>query len=297
MLKDRNVGLFVMTLKGLEVLKHIIDAHASSNISFVCIGKDSAVLNDYSNDIISICKKNNIRFFTHKETLPLDELNYILAIAWRWLIDPGNYKIIVLHDSLLPRYRGFAPLVNALKNAESHIGVTALLASDKYDEGPIILQESIEIKYPIKIEEAIVRISEVYKSISISILDMIAHDENMQFCVQEESDATYSLWLDAEDYHIDWSWDSDYIERFVNAVGFPYDGAKAFLQNRMIKINEVEVINDLHIENRTPGKVVFFDNNLPVIVCGTGLVKLRNAVYYDDSVNIFPLSKFRLKFR
>ena len=49
----------------------------------------------------------------------------------------------------MPKYRGFAPLVNSLVNGEKIIGVTALFASEEYDNGDIIMQSSVDITYPI----------------------------------------------------------------------------------------------------------------------------------------------------
>jgi methionyl-tRNA formyltransferase len=53
-----------------------------------------------------------------------------------------------MHDSLLPKYRGFAPLPNALINGEREVGVTALFASEEYDMGDIVCQRRLAVEYP-----------------------------------------------------------------------------------------------------------------------------------------------------
>ena len=95
--------------------------------------------------------------------MALPAVDYQLAIGWRWLIS-GTENLIVLHDSLLPKYRGFAPLVNSLINGEQEIGVTAIWAGPEFDAGEIIFQEKAGICYPIKIQEAIEIVSGLYRN-------------------------------------------------------------------------------------------------------------------------------------
>ena len=84
--------------------------------------------------------------------------DFSIAVAWKWLIKQKDI-LIVLHDSLLPKYRGYLPLVSQLINGEKEIGVTSFFANDKYDEGDIIYSSKIDIKYPITIEQAINQIN------------------------------------------------------------------------------------------------------------------------------------------
>jgi methionyl-tRNA formyltransferase len=53
--------------------------------------------------------------------------DFNIAISWRWMLKVSN--LIVIHDSLLPKYRGFSPLVNMLINGEDTLGVTVLFAT------------------------------------------------------------------------------------------------------------------------------------------------------------------------
>ncbi|WP_226389670.1 methionyl-tRNA formyltransferase [Penaeicola halotolerans] len=286
------VVLYLMTFKGLTSLNQIVQKGYSKYIEYVCIGIDKNVVNDYSNEILELCKSSGIKFF-FRENVPDHQSEYIIAVSWRWLIKSDS-QVIVFHDSLLPKYRGFAPLVNCLKNGETEIGVSALLASEKFDEGPIINQISICIDYPIKINLAIEKISFLYAELIIDIVDKII-GKKLNFYSQDHDKATYSLWLDDLDYKINWNLDSNSIKRFVDAVGYPYNGAKSSIDGQTIKIEEVEVLKDLVIENRVPGKVLMMENDCPVVVCGSGLIKIVSA-YDKDGMNILPLKRFRTRF-
>ncbi|MFV0212751.1 formyltransferase family protein [Empedobacter falsenii] len=285
------IGLFLMTEKGLEVINTIISHQYQQYVTFICIGKDKAVVKDYSKEIENICIANNIQYFFNNDKSTYPKVSNNIAISWRWILDVEN--LIVFHDSLLPKYRGFAPLVTALINGEKEIGVTALIATNEYDKGDIILQKKINITYPIKIEKAIKKISYLYGELILNIFEKLIINKELDINKQCESKATYSLWLDDKDYFIDWELDAEKIKRKVDACGFPYLNAKTMVDNRIISILDCEIVEDVVVENRIAGKVIFSKENKPVIVCGKGLLMIKEAYYNDNSESFIPLKKFR----
>jgi methionyl-tRNA formyltransferase len=291
----KKINFYLLNEKGYSVINKFLNVYNSENIGFVVIGKDSNIKNDYSKEIEKICIKNNIKFYYRNDKIPTNN-DYTFAIGWRWIIKECE-NLVVLHDSILPKYRGFAPLVNSLINGEKHLGVTALFASEEYDKGNIIYQKSIEIDYPIKINEAIKKVSSLYEDIVILISKKIINDNDLETIKQNDDLASYSLWRDEEDYFINWNQSSEKIKRFVDAVGYPYDGAKCIMNGEEIIINEVTIINDLKIENRQIGKVIFFNKEKPVVVCKEGLIRIDDAVYSNSQKSIFPLNKFRVRFK
>ena len=82
---------------------------------------------------------------------------------------------------------------------------------------------------------------------------------------QDEIYASYSLWRDQEDYFINWKLPVEKICRFVDALGFPYQGARAYLDNEEIIIDQVESHENVHIHNRDLGKNAFVTNIMPVL--------------------------------
>ncbi len=128
-----------MTKKGWESLKSLIKKNLTYCVKLVVIGKDKSLDDDCAIKIEKLCKEHNIKYTYDKKIECLSQ--YAIAISWRWLLNLGTTQLIVIHDSLLPKYRGFSPLVNQLINGETKIGATALFASEKYDEGNIIIQK------------------------------------------------------------------------------------------------------------------------------------------------------------
>ncbi|MCR9251950.1 MAG: methionyl-tRNA formyltransferase [bacterium] len=290
----REVDLFIMNAKGYSVLKALHANNLGNIITNVVSSEDKSVQKDFYLEIRAFAEKHGYNFHNRKDFKPSRSERYKIAIGWRWLL--SDFKnLIVLHDSLLPRYRGFAPLVNALINKEQTVGVTALYASKEYDAGPIIMQKQLPLNYPIKINTVINMISELYTQITIDLVQDIKANIVLPKAPQNEAEATYSIWRDEEDYFINWNDSSENIGRFIDAVGFPYAGAKAHLNNEVVTISNWEVFPDKNFELRHAGKILLLQEGYPVVICGKGLIKLTKIT--DNNGEIISINKLRSRFR
>lgn len=292
----KSIDLYLLGLKGYSALQYII---SSSNyldlVNSVIIGTDAGVKTDFSNEISQLCKKSGIKYlFRGSTSNGFEEGDIIICIGWRWIVSSAR-DVIVLHDSMLPRYRGFAPLVSQLINKEPQLGVTAINAVQRYDQGDIICQFSVDIDYPLKIADAINIVGSCYNRCLEFIFSCLIKSEMLPSTPQNNSLATYSLWRDKGDYRIDWTRRSHDISRFVDAVGDPYAGAVSLMNQDPINIVSTIPVDDVWIENRVPGKVIFIDDGKPIIVCGHGLLKIIDA-YDQNGISILPFRKIRTRF-
>ena len=292
-----KVVFYMMTEKGFEVLRTVIEVNPSI-IDFVVIGTDSNVKNDFSEAIIELARKSNVDFFIRGEEPVVDKDKYVIAISWRWMISHPINKLVVLHDSILPKYRGFAPLVNMLINGEPQIGVSAIFGATEYDKGDLIAQKTSNIEHPITISEAIDLNNRNFIELIEKIVHIISNDEQLIGVPQRENDASYSIWRDDDDYEIDWSKSSVEIKRLIDAVGYPYLGARtSTTKGEKIRVLKAEVVEDVHCELRHFGKVIFVNDGLPTIICGNGLLRITEAYYFDDEGKSYlPMESFRIKF-
>lgn len=276
-----KIGLYLMGLKGLNSLTSIAknaDPGYIGSIKFVVSSKDANVQNDYFEEIRALAETHSIPFF-EKGKFPLQApVDYVFAISWRWMISDELEKLIVLHDSLLPKYRGFNPLVTALIEGDTEIGVTAIRAGRDFDKGNIISFRSTTIAYPVKINEAIETVSALYGELVTEVLGRLAAG-SVQERIQDESIASYSLWRNEDDYKLNWNQDAGRIIRFIDALGYPYNGACTGYDGKKIIIDHAVEIEDLQIVNRDAGKILWIENNKPVIVCSKGLLRIEEAVY------------------
>lgn len=292
--QNQNITLYVMSQKGLGVVKALTEQKLLDASDLLVIGRDKNVLDDYADKIIDHCKKHKLKFEERKDHKKASS-TYTMAISWRWMLPPTK-GLIILHDSLLPKYRGFLPLVSAIMNSEKTVGVTALFANDYYDSGDIIAQAETNIEHPIRIQDLINLIEKNYQELSIDIVQKIKENKIIEGKAQDHSQATYSLWRDQEDYRIDWSQSAEDIQRFIFAVGAPYQGASSLIENNIVRIFDAELFPDKEIINRDPGKVIFLEQKNPVVVCGNGLLKLT-SIQDNFGNSLLPLSSFRTRFK
>ena len=130
-------------------MRFIIENNYTKYLKYVIIGQDQNIQDDYSEKIKNLCQAYKIDFdYRGGNHIDINKNSASIAISWKWLIK-SNSPLIVLHDSILPQYRGFLPLVSQLLDCQKEIGVTAFLASKNYDEGDIIHTSKVKINYPI----------------------------------------------------------------------------------------------------------------------------------------------------
>jgi methionyl-tRNA formyltransferase len=290
---------FLLGKKGKEVLKATIASDNKDLIRLVVIGADRNVQEDFFNETESLCIEHGLDFCLRDDKLKIDNaaVNSTAIVAgWRWLIEYEFIQIIVFHDSMLPKYRGFNPLVTALLNQDSEIGVTAIVANKKFDCGDIVESKSIQLKYPITIEDAINKLCILYFDIQQSILKKLISTRFLAGAPQDETLASYSVWRDEEDYRIDWGKSAESIAHFIKCVSFPYKGASTICDGKLFRIIEAEVEPDVLIENRSVGKVIFVLEGKPVVICGDGLLRIIVAVD-DDGKSILPFKNFRVRLK
>jgi methionyl-tRNA formyltransferase len=219
-----------------------------------------------------------------------------IAVGWRRLIRHEYEQLVILHDSLLPKYRGWNPLLTALMNEDREIGVTALLGNSEVDSGPIILQKKAAIEYPIRLERAIAMVSQLSAEAVSKILTEIRANKKLKGKKQDESKATYSIWRDEQDFRIDWNQPAEKILRHIDSTSTPYAGASALLAGKLVKIERAELWKiKPKIVNPTPGKIWQLVSGEPIVICKSGFLRiteLRDA----SGKNMLPLTKLRQRF-
>jgi len=214
-----------------------------------------------------------------------------ICVGWRKLILEDYLRVIVFHDSLLPKLRGWNPLVTALERGEKEIGVSVIYGESDIDSGPIIFQKALTITYPSTLQRALLQLRDVYDqaALYLSRFDSLA---DLPCVLQDHSLATYSLWRDDHDFVIDWSKSNVWIQNFINSRSWPYQGASTHWNGLLLRVLSVEIYEkEIVFENRSPGKIFGFENGHPIIVCGIGMVIITDLRKEDGSS--FSITKLR----
>lgn len=168
-----------------------------------------------------------------------------------------------LHFSLLPNYRGAAPVQWALFKGEKITGVTIFELNEKMDEGDILSRLEIPIHPREKAYELEARLASLGSELLIHTLDNINRIKKTQ---QDHSRATYAPLLKKEDGKIDWTKTSLDIENQVRAFN-PWPSSYTFINNKRLKILEGKKI-DGSVKNCIPGQILSINQCGIQICCG-----------------------------
>lgn len=184
-----------------------------------------------------------------------------------------------LHASLLPAYRGGAPLVWAMINGEKETGITMFMLDDGVDTGPIVGQRSV----PIHPDDTI---ATLYSRIESAGLELVrAHLPRIAagtaaLTPQRPSNSGPCPQRGPEDGIIDWSQTAEAIDRFVRAQTRPYPGAFTFVDGRKIHIWRAAVLHEGQ-QGITSG-LVWREVDGYVVGCGNGALRLLEVSRGDE---------------
>lgn len=182
----------------------------------------------------------------------------IVVVAYGMLLpsevlDLPPLGCINLHPSLLPRYRGAAPIQRAIMNGEQVSGITSMYLSEEMDAGDIILQEEAEIPEDATAEDMASVLAERGAVLIDQTLNMIQQGTAPRH-PQDHSRATCAPPLRREEEQIDWSHDAAKIYNQIRGMN-PKPGAYTVIKGRILKLWRSQVIAD-KISGLLPGEVV-----------------------------------------
>ena len=173
---------------------------------------------------------------------------------------------INVHFSLLPKYRGAAPVNWAIARGESQTGVTTMLMDEGLDTGPILLQRAVQVGERETAPELLARLSTLGADLLSETLKSIGE---LPAQPQTHEAATLAPILRREDGKIDWSLDAQSIERRVR--GFqPWPNAYTEHESRRLVVWRAESLADTSAAAQTsqPGQVVEAQGEQFVVRCG-----------------------------
>jgi methionyl-tRNA formyltransferase len=209
--------------------------------------------------------------------------NVVLTENWRTIVPTRIYKsadhFIVFHESLLPKYRGFAPLVWPLINDEKETGVSMFYASDEIDSGDVLDQYRIPIRPGDSCNELYRATFEVYLEMCLKNLPKL--DENRQKAVkQDENQATYCCMRTPEDGRINWSKSANDIFNLVRAIKPPlFAGAYTEYDGQKIVVAEAEVLrNPPRFVGVIPGRIASLHAESTDVLTGQGILRIHSVM-------------------
>lgn len=210
----------------------------------------------------------------------LDELkpDLIVVVAYGrilpdYVLEYPKYGCINVHGSLLPKYRGAAPIQWSVINGEKETGVTTMLMDSGLDTGDMLLKDKVEIGEYETSEQLFERLSGIGARLLVKTIREL---KNITPQKQDEEKATYAPIIKKEMAEIDWSRDNVTICKLVCGMN-SWPMAYTFYEGEPVKIISAEKCDDKEQEN---GKILGLEKNKGLKVsCGKGCIYVKEVQF------------------
>ncbi|WP_334191121.1 methionyl-tRNA formyltransferase [Noviherbaspirillum sp.] len=189
----------------------------------------------------------------------------------RSVLDIPRLGCVNIHASLLPRWRGAAPIHRAIEAGDAHTGVTIMQMEEGLDTGPMLSMESV----PIGAEETTGTLHDKLAGLGgRMIVDALRklEQDNLPATPQPEEGVTYAAKISKEEAALDFSLSAEVLARKVRAFN-PFPGAFASCEGAAIKIWRAEAVEGA--AGTVPGQVLSAGGAAGVVVaCGAGALRV-----------------------
>lgn len=226
---------------------------------------------------VSVIETDNLKSKDFTEALRECEADLFVVVAFR-ILPPDVLQIpkigsVNLHASLLPRYRGAAPIHHAVMNGETETGCTVFFLDEKVDTGNILLQEKTVIRDDENTGSVYQRLMVMGADLLLKAVDLIASG-NYTLHQQKEVEASPAPKIYPDDCMIDFN--SAKIRVFNKIRGLsPVPGAWAMLDGKRFRILEAKIA-DLPAAEIRPAQITIDDEKV-FAGCSDGAIELREV--------------------
>jgi methionyl-tRNA formyltransferase len=233
-----------------------LDALLASEHELICVitrpdapaGRGRAL---QSTPVANWAEVNGVKLFKPETSQSLGELvaglDLVVTIGYGLLLptdvlEKPTHGFINLHFSLLPRWRGAAPVQRAIEAGDSITGVTVFQLDAGMDTGPVYLSAQIPLSSTTTADQLFDSLANLGVEPVLKTLDLIERGDRPS--PQEDAGATRAYKLSKEEGLIDWNLDAEVINRKVNAFS-PDPGAWSNFRGQVIKINKMRFSNEV----------------------------------------------------
>jgi len=222
--------------RGQKVISSPIQQYAEKiNISFRC---PDNLNEDKEYDLIKKLKPDVVIVVAYGKIIP------------KKILDLSNITFINIHASILPRWRGAAPIQRAIMNMDKETGISIMKIIPKLDAGPVMKFEKIKITNECNYQTLSKKISLLASSVIVESLEIIENN-SAKFFPQDESNATYAKKIDKEESKINWNEKANKVVAKINAL-YPSPGSWFTFNGSRIKITKAKVVNN----SGKPGEIL-----------------------------------------
>lgn len=232
-------------------------------------------------DVIEPEKLRDRKFIGSLEALAPD---VIVVVAYgkilpREMLEVPGLGCVNLHASILPRYRGAAPINWAIIKGEKKTGVTTMLMDEGMDTGPVLLTEEVTIGGAETAGELFEKLAEVGAALLVKTIGLL-EDKKIKPVAQDEASATYAPMLKKSDGRIDWEKGAGEIGNLVRGL-YPWPGVHTCWKGKLLKIHGGRALTGTEAatppappDAQRPGTVVETSAEGIRVKCGSGIFEI-----------------------
>ena len=201
-------------------------------------------------------------------------------ILTKELLEVPVYGCINVHGSLLPAYRGAAPINWAVINGERKTGITTMYTDVGIDTGDMLLKKELEIAPDMTVGELHDKMAVLGAEVLMNTLTALKNG-TLQRIPQEDSQSSYAPMMNKELGHIDWNKSALVIHNLVRGTD-PWPGAYTFLLGNRMRVWKTSLMpgkSDAGIDN---GKILNVDDEGILVKCPDGNLLIKE-VQFDSS--------------
>lgn len=235
-------------------------------------------------------------FKLQKDKLAFFDLNADLTVVVAYglilpleIIEAARYGSLNIHASILPKWRGAAPIHRAIMSGDSETGVCIMKMDAGLDTGPVVAKEST----PIKADDTTSSLSDRSADLGAKLLiETIKKIDELTPKPQSSIEVSYAKKIDKKEAKIDWSLDFQIIEQQIRGLS-RYPGAWAYYNDERIKFLNVRINSSNQNNQAEPGMVI---GTPLVIACEGGALEItllqrsgKSVQTTEDFLRGFPI--------
>jgi len=224
---------------------------------------------------IPVFQPEKIRKEENRSILEKLRPDFIVVVAYGqilpgWLLQSARLAPVNIHASLLPRYRGAAPIPWAILNGETITGVTTMVMRETLDSGPILLQEEVSIDPAITAGELGITLSVVGANLLIQTLDGL-HGQSINPIAQDDSQASWAPRITKEMALISWEKCALDIHNQIRAMN-PWPVAYTAFRDMRLHVWRSMPVSQIADSAAIPGTFLGLSQEGIRVQCGEGTV-------------------------
>jgi methionyl-tRNA formyltransferase len=202
-----------------------------------------------------------------------------IVVAYGEILRPAALEIpplgyLNIHPSLLPLYRGPAPVAGAILAGESETGVTVMQLDRGMDSGPVLAQATVPLPPDARTGPLTEELMQLGARLLLEVLPRYAAGE-LALQPQDHNQATYTSMLKKSDGQIDWALPALVIERTIRAYD-PWPGAFTWWKGQQLKLLSASIEADWSGE-APPGTIIAATEDGPLVATGSGALALHEV--------------------